>query len=140
MWWSCWIEVGQLLLQTRWCAYKGQLNSLKVFLSSIHQLILREIQWFSLKFFDTDFLKNALTTISRNYRFFHWISPTLDDYWNGSDGIACSVIKIHWLLSIQIYESTKCLRKYNTKEIFHKKRQIFRQWDFRTADRPDSSE
>ena len=37
--------------------------------------------------------------------------------------IACSVSKIHWLLSIQIYEITKRLRKYNGKEIFNKKRQ-----------------
>ena len=60
----------------------------------------------------------------------YFLSPihcSLDDYWNGGDGIACSVGEIHWLLSIQIYESTKRLRKYNDKEIFHKKRQIFRQ-------------
>ena len=59
--------------------------------------------------------------------FLNLSNPTLDDYWNGGDGIACSVGEIHWLLSIQIYESTKRFRKYNGKEIFHKKRQIFRQ-------------
>ena len=69
--------------------------------------------------------------------FLNLSNPTLDDYWNGGDGIACSVGKIHWLLSIQIYESTKRFRKYNGKEIFHKKRQIFRQWDFRTISQPD---